>query len=573
MKPRAARIGAALVALVLVALLIHLSGASPPPTGVPPPPAAPAPPTPAPAPAPEPPPPAPPPAATSPAPPPAPVPDETPPHGDVYLEVLVKDLDGAPVEGAEVRLCRLWMFDPPAPFPGGTETAPRKTDSTGIAVLGIGPRDLGKLPAEPPAEGEPEDEVGPGELALHAVKGASAALLGKLDLPEFGKVRREMVLGPAGVLEGTVRRLGGDPVAGARLDLGLNSSESFHADIHARSDEEGRFRFPPIPLRFVGNLTWLVVNAPDAMERQVKLGLGHFRGSPLNVVLDPLWRLRGRCVGPDGAPLAGVLARVLPHSTGQDPEKWKSVTGPDGKFAIEALSDDFMDLHLAREGLAHRVVERIRNGGKEEVDLGDLALGEGKSLRGVVLGEDGAAVAGALVVLTAGLGPGEPVATARTDGQGRFSFSVEDGMFCLSVHVGAAAETAAADEDVGFLVHTDENAVTRDRLRPGPEEMRIFLGGLRARFRFVDAATREPVKLRKARVALHPVGGSSGSEDAWSNGTGSNEPQPLEIVITTRKPGTYEFQASAEGHEVEHPPTVLVTLEREAVVDVLVRKP
>ncbi|HEU4394762.1 MAG TPA: carboxypeptidase-like regulatory domain-containing protein [Planctomycetota bacterium] len=573
MKSRAARIGAVLLALVLVALLLHFSGASPPPTGDPPPPAAPAPPPADTTPAPEPPPPAPPPAAPPPAPPPAPTPEEPPPDGDVYLEVLVKDLDGAPVEGAEVRLCRLWNFESRAVFPGGTETAPRKTDSTGIVVLGIGPRDLGKTPAEPPAEGEPEDEFGPGELVLHAVKGASAALLGKLDLPEFGKVRREMVLGPAGVLEGTVRRRGGDPVAGARLDLGLHGSESLHADVHVRSDAEGRFRFPPIPLRFVTNLTWLVVNAPDAMERQVKPGPGHFRGSPIGVVLDPLWRLRGRCVGPDGAPLAGVLARVPPKSSGEDPERWKTVTGADGRFAIEALSDDFMDLHLARDGLAHRVVERIRNGGKEEVDLGDLTLGEGKSLRGVVLGDDGAAVAGALVVLTAGLGHGEPVATARTDGQGRFSFGLEDGMFCLSVHVGAAAEAATADEDVGFLVHTDENAVTRDRLRPGPEEVRIFLGGLRARFRFVDAATKEPAKLRNARVALYPVGGSSGSEDAWTTGNGSDEPKPLEIVITTRKPGTYEFRASAEGHEVEHPPTVLVTLEREAVVDVLVRKP
>ena len=281
-------------------------------------------------------------------------------------------------------------------------------------------------------------------------------------------------------------------------------------------------------------------------------------------------RIRGRCVGPDGRPLSGVRARVPPHSSGEDAEKWKTVTGPDGAFVVEGLSDDFMSLHLEREGLAHRIVERIRNQGREEVDLGDLAMGEGKSIRGVVLGDDGQAIDGALVVLSAGLGHGEFVAKSRTDGQGRFSFSVEDGMFSVSVHQGVGREIA--DDELAFLALSDDGAATRERLRPGPEEIRIFLGGLRVRFRFVDAATREPVDLTRARVELYPVGGSTDSEDAWSTGSRHDPPKPIEIRITTRKPGTYEFRASAEGFEIEHPPTVLVSDEREAVVDVLLRK-
>ena len=153
-----------------------------------------------------------------------------------------------------------------------------------------------------------------------------------------------------------------------------------------------------------------------------------------------LAQLRGRCVDDAGAPLAGVTvhlsgsARFGNDALAPRPGPWKNpdslVTGADGRFgfAFAAAAELSFSLRARAEGRLPRSGSwRLIDAG-QGIDLGDILLPAGVQVRGRVVDEDGAAVQGASVVLTA-----LPVALAADMGLVGSSWgsSGVDGSFCI----------------------------------------------------------------------------------------------------------------------------------------------
>lgn len=137
--------------------------------------------------------------------------------------------------------------------------------------------------------------------------------------------------------------------------------------------------------------------------------------------------LRGRVVDEDGLGIAGASVEVgMPQFVGADPEVL-ATTGPDGRFAIRAAPDPCL-LGARAEGHLASAVQFVEpaDGRTAEVEL-RLRRGGGR-VAGIVVGPDGAPVAGALVCAGAGelqgLVPGPAPralpALVRTGADGRF---------------------------------------------------------------------------------------------------------------------------------------------------------
>jgi len=276
------------------------------------------------------------------------------------LRGRVLEPDGAPVAAVDVALLELdeaQLFSlaleaAPAPQLLAAET---RTDAQGVFELG-----------------------GARPRALHALGidlGGARATLRVLDAScEPGETTDlgDVVLAPAGALEGRVVDEELRPLAGVRVRVGPLSGEL------------ARYGLPEL----------VAGGAFGAVDE---------RGGGVTLFELPDW--------------ISALEPRLPLAT--------TTSGADGRFALERVPAGSLAVLLDRPGRAPRLARSIELAAGAREDLGDLELGAGRALSGRVLDERGAPVAGAEVRAgRIGEVPISVFAPARTTGaDGCFSFT------------------------------------------------------------------------------------------------------------------------------------------------------
>ncbi len=185
----------------------------------------------------------------------------------------------------------------------------------------------------------------------------------------------------------------GRPVAGAEVRLRLFRTAVRLLRIAAevvdawevRTDADGRYRVEGVRFHQGGDYEQLAmdVNAPDHVEytnRQIS-DLPHATARKGNLPDVPLRRgvaVTGRCVGPDGKPVAGAKIQA---AFAQEPISGQGrtrTTGADGRFRLNIPDGRDAELIVYPPSLAPRWVEVAAGGG----ELGDIRLEAGVELIG-----------------------------------------------------------------------------------------------------------------------------------------------------------------------------------------------
>ena len=234
-------------------------------------------------------------------------------------------------------------------------------------------------------------------------------------------------------LEGVTTHLAGDAVGGAEVSIA-----GFGPGPFGVSDGAGRFLFEvaePLGGRR------LVARAPGYRETHTDLGDVLSGAAPERIVVEmpPAPAIVGRLVSARGGGVRGTVglaqARVADDYIGdvtlwnlRDPSVLQVVrTGEDGAFRLDPVDEENVRLFAAGpdHGTVWRKLPEPVAGMRGDQDLGDVALESEIVLRGRVVDEDGAPVAGATVDFgtasrfTMGVGS-ERIADVGVDTGGRF---------------------------------------------------------------------------------------------------------------------------------------------------------
>jgi len=154
--------------------------------------------------------------------------------------------------------------------------------------------------------------------------------------------------------------------------------------------------------------------------------------------------ITGRIVDHQGQPIVG--ARIQTHDSeyvddaffrqlGEYPSQATEATGrsgDDGTFRIDGLTDETYQLDIRHGQFAQLIRTDIVVHAGQVATLGDLRLSSGATVRGRVLGPNGAPLAGATVQLRVENENGQN-ATGRTDAEGRYEIDhVPSGSYSIS---------------------------------------------------------------------------------------------------------------------------------------------
>lgn len=241
---------------------------------------------------------------------------------------------------------------------------------------------------------------------------------------------------PGGVIEGTVVDAQGAPIAGAVVVAGDGAIRVFTGrdpmppmPALVRTDAEGRFRAVGLAAG-----TWPVrVRAAELAPWQGTCDVVIGRPAMLAVTLSPGATVRGIVHGASGATVHGAEVEV---GTADDIAYTHAFTAADGSFELRGLAAGEARLAAAHAALGKAsLAVRTEAGAVTECTL---QLSRGVELRGRVLDENGAPVAGALISCT-----GEAARSgwshwmgARTEDDGRFAVGNCPEQGTLTVTVG-----------------------------------------------------------------------------------------------------------------------------------------
>lgn len=182
---------------------------------------------------------------------------------------------------------------------------------------------------------------------------------------------------------------------GAGLPLRMNGSSA-----GARTDAEGTFTFPAVPLGArlrVEGLPRDLRYAPEAREVETSE-----TGEALEVVLihGPAGMLTGRVVSRDGEPIHGARVEAVPAGSPRASSPyWQSVADADGRYELFALPLGPAELRVSHAAYEPRRVGVVLAPGEVERDVvleprpqsrleGRLSLPSGEPLAGVQVGLD-----------------------------------------------------------------------------------------------------------------------------------------------------------------------------------------
>lgn len=174
----------------------------------------------------------------------------------------------------------------------------------------------------------------------------------------------------------------------------------------------------------------------------------------VTIELDRGASLTGRVVAGDGKPISGAVVRMfdnaytkLPISQllyGEFTELKKPVTTDDeGRFVFENLPPGLVQLRVSATGRMPLVRRDVDVAAAGATQIGDLVLGLGGTVRGIVTDADGGVARAARVSLRSAAGESE---TTKADNEGMYEFrNVTPGEYTVS------AEPVASAADANFL--------------------------------------------------------------------------------------------------------------------------
>jgi hypothetical protein len=355
---------------------------------------------------------------------------------------------------------------------------------------------------------------------------------------------------PAVTVRFVVRDRAGAPLAGATVESdtwgGVELTSSVTISTRP-SDADGA-----ITAHVPENEPWpigVTVRRDGYAESEVLVSLDSARGGAVDVDLDRLVEVIGRCVDRGGQALAGI--RVL--GQGLFPQ---TATDAAGRFRLARVAQTGAYVRFFPDGrplAAARAEVPSASGGV--ADVGDVLLEAGETLRGRFLDAAGNAIPGAKVMLVSRELEGVVVCgETRTDAEGRFAFEhVGRGTFDLGLVRPGVILDGGDNSDVAYDVHaTDEVIVraTRDH----------YVG-----VQFVDE-DHAIVKFNGGRVTWTALDDTSDRLVWWGLGGGWDH-----FHIAARPGATYEVRIELDGYE----PTTLratATDARDTHVDAVLRR-
>jgi protocatechuate 3,4-dioxygenase beta subunit len=257
-----------------------------------------------------------------------------------------------------------------------------------------------------------------GHADLSAATATAASSVVRLELVPGQHYDVTLVMHRAS-LAGSVRDSHGHPIAGAIVFAATKGSTL----AFCQSDADGQFDIGGIQ---PGDYTVTVQRdsmASGEAYTQVSVTLGPSR---VELVVPDTAALIGR-VTSGGEPVVGfgyTLSSPAAPSLGSSPS---SVRAPDGRFALHDLALGAWTMVIRAPGFAPRTLGPVEIAAGREVDLGDIELERGRVVRGRVVGDDGAPIAGATVRISehddgfrdgmTGLFSGHPSAVTGADGR------------------------------------------------------------------------------------------------------------------------------------------------------------
>ena len=283
--------------------------------------------------------------------------------------------------------------------------------------------------------------------------------------------RIDLLVFPSGSVFGTVLAADGRPVAGATVSL---SARPFGWSITEEADAKGAFE-----INGVSPGVFDVIARAPGMAPAITAEVGIDRRSEirLDLKLAPGTRVVGRLLDANERPATGSVSvgdldgnptpRVLADAL-------KTEAGADGRFAIEAVPPGEHALGASAPGHAAERVEVAVRAGERVVDVGDVHLEVGHTIRGRVRAKAGPPVADAMIRAQAGRSMMSGGVEARSEGDGSFVLAgVEPAVSSVTVEApGFAVQEKAAEpggEPLEFVLEpagTIQGFVVDEQSRP-----------------------------------------------------------------------------------------------------------
>jgi hypothetical protein len=326
----------------------------------------------------------------------------------------------------------------------------------------------------------------------------------------------------AHALAGRAQSEDGAPVKGARLALPPRGTAT-HAEMgeralaasaFARSDAAGEFVFRDLP---EGAYT-LQAYARDQVPPP-SLDVEIPATAPVVVTFGRRGKVVGSVVGHDGKPLVRFSVNHRP------------IRNPDGRFELPVRADGPMELSIGAPGHAYTSLEP-QVSKTQVVDLGEIRLERGRTLRGRVVERGGAPAVGALVdvgpLKHQGAGTlylAEQLGAVRTDANGRFELP------------------SVGSVPVALVVQHDGHAEHRQELPPHLSDVSIQLRAGGRVQGFVAGKGGGPGVGAQigAMTSLGEATATVGSDGRYE--LGGLAPGPVTIAVAHRSPGFPSYLA------------------------------
>lgn len=367
---------------------------------------------------------------------------------------------------------------------------------------------------------------------LHAA--ASGYLVALLEVPRGSREAGLIRLQPAATLAGQVVDRSGRPVADAAVRVAFGAHLVPGIETFSRTD--GSFLLGGVPPERPGELRASVVAKGRRLAaRQPMLTLlPRERRLSLRFILSASPRVTGRVVASDGRAVAGARLRLIPEPRQSELELDRRPAAEvwsldDGHFELIDAGLGRFRLEVEAEGFVSKAlpqVELSETGGDR--NLGNLVLRPGATLRGIILDEERAPVAGAAV----------EARTTEEGGSWRAESSADGSFMLPALTPGAGLEVSVRHRDFAPAVLLDVE-VSRE-----PLEIVLHPGASLAG-QVVDAAGRgvgEAVVVVSAMPdPRNPVSAQGLSEKIAVEPDGR-------FALLHVPPGTISLHASARGY-------------------------